>query len=113
VNDKTKIKYVHLREIDQFLTVRGLESLGKVRKTIDEKTGLPKSCIVKKRIANLEVLMPESNLDYRISVNLEMQLVDQDQLEGYASHSRKKDRLSYSLKPFQVDLTQVTNIGVA
>lgn len=31
--------------------------------------------------------------------------------EAEPTHSRKKDRLSYSRHPFQVDLTQVKNLG--
>jgi polynucleotide 5'-triphosphatase len=108
VNEKSKIKYKHLYEIDQFFDVKGV---GKVRNTVDEKTGLQKNCIIKQKMGNLEVYMPSSNLDYRISVNLEM-VLNTPLEDEYPTHSRKKDRLSYSLFPFQIDLTQVTNQGV-
>lgn len=35
VTEESKVKYVHLREIDQFLNIQGI---GKVRRTLDEKT---------------------------------------------------------------------------
>ncbi|KAJ2997777.1 mRNA-capping enzyme subunit beta [Globomyces sp. JEL0801] len=35
VNPNSKVKYVHLREIDQFYNIRGI---GKVRQTIDQKS---------------------------------------------------------------------------
>jgi hypothetical protein len=35
VNPQSKVKYIHLREIDQFINV---PRIGKIRRTLDEKT---------------------------------------------------------------------------
>lgn len=104
-----KVKYVHLREIDQFFNV---PNIGKVRRTLDEKTRKIKTCIMKHKLGDLEIHCPCDALDFRISVNLETTILlpvsvsDED-----VGHSRKKDRLSYSLAPFQIDLTQVKTFG--
>ena len=60
----------------------------------------------------MEVFLPSWPLDYRISVNLEAHLDEQQANEVKTdvyncTHSRAKDRLSYVMHPFQVDLTQV------
>ncbi|KAL5034685.1 hypothetical protein BDV3_004203 [Batrachochytrium dendrobatidis] len=100
---KSNVRYVHLYEEDQFFHVHGI---GKVRKTINMKTKQVKCIISKVNVANLEVFLPQSPLDYRVSVNIEHHIENIDLLET-PDFSRCKDRLSYSLTPFQVDLTQV------
>lgn len=35
VTKESRVKYIHLREIDQFMSIQGI---GKVRRTLDEKT---------------------------------------------------------------------------
>ena len=63
VNEKSKITYVHLKEIDHFITVRKLEFLGQIRKTIDEKSEKCTAIIIKKRIGDLEIFMPSKKFD--------------------------------------------------
>ncbi|KAJ3306842.1 mRNA-capping enzyme subunit beta [Kappamyces sp. JEL0829] len=108
VTAQSRVKYVHRYEIDQFLNV---PVWGRVRRTIDENTRETKSCLLKTRMGNLDILMPLDPLDVRISVNLETTLQLDNIDDSAVSHSRKKDRVSYSLHPFQIDLTQVTNLG--
>ncbi|KAI8895904.1 CYTH-like domain-containing protein, partial [Globomyces pollinis-pini] len=103
VNPNSKVKYVHLKEIDQFYNIRGI---GKVRQTIDQKSKKIKNCILKTKVENLEIYMPNSQLDCRISVNIETQLTLPEELKS-PDFERQKDRVSYSLSPFQIDLTQV------
>ncbi|KAI8920612.1 nucleophile aminohydrolase [Entophlyctis helioformis] len=97
------IRYVHLREEDLFYTIRGI---GKVRKTVTKGTQQVKCIISKMGVANLEVFLPTSALDYRVSVNLERHLSDIESIYQ-PEFVRGKDRLSYTMSPFQVDLTQV------
>ncbi|KAH6576451.1 hypothetical protein BASA50_006735 [Batrachochytrium salamandrivorans] len=100
---RSPVRYIHLYEEDQFFHVQGV---GKVRKTINTKTKQTKCIISKVNVANLEVFMPSSPLDYRVSVNIEKHIDVINPLKS-PDFSRFKDRLSYTLSPFQVDLTQV------
>jgi hypothetical protein len=54
----------------------------------------------------LNIYNPNSDLDYRISVNIE-HLLPQPDLSTNPTLSRYKDRISYTLYPLQVDLTMV------
>lgn len=64
-------------------------------------------------MGDIEVHCPCDPHDFRISINLEATIqLPTIPNQHDISHSRKKDRLSYSKSPFQIDLTQVTNIGV-
>jgi hypothetical protein len=84
--------------------------------TYDQKTNAVLAKIVKARVADLERYMPNCALDCRISVNLEMSWEGPVQeLEALgpptgkgSSPDRKKDRISYTQGPYQIDLTQVT-----
>ena len=86
----------------------------KARVTYDQKTGAVLAKIVKARVADLEMHMPGCAVDCRISVNLEMDwdgpVEELEALEapGAKMPDRKKDRISYTQGPYQVDLTQVT-----
>ena len=87
----------------------------RVRVTTDQKTGAVLARIVKCRIADLDVYSPRTCLDWRISVNLEMNYEgDISQLQpagdGQAwkrGGERNKDRMSYRHLAYQIDLTQV------
>lgn len=85
----------------------------KVRVTYDQKTNNVLAAIVKARIADLSILIPQSPLDCRISINFEMKWdgdIDEIIGSGYGSKipDRQKDRVSYKQGLYQVDLTQVT-----
>ncbi|KAI1912154.1 hypothetical protein LOZ65_006028 [Ophidiomyces ophidiicola] len=96
----------------------------KVRVTTDQRTGEILARIIKCRIADMDVHSPRTNLDWRISVNLEMNFHgDASELIPIASMgdapvpaaagggkrtgSRNKDRMSYRHLAYQIDLTQV------
>ncbi|PGH10300.1 hypothetical protein GX51_00057 [Blastomyces parvus] len=94
----------------------------KVRVTTDQRTGAVLARIIKCRIADLDVYSPRTCLDWRISVNLEMnyegdigQLSLPDEpssLSGPGAGAprggaRSKDRMSYRHLAYQIDLTQV------
>ncbi|RDW89725.1 hypothetical protein BP6252_01757 [Coleophoma cylindrospora] len=86
----------------------------KVRVTHDQKTNQLLAKIVKARVADLDMYCPQSVLDCRISVNLEMRYDgDIEGLiggEGTRLPDRNKDRLSYTQSHYQIDLTQVTQV---
>lgn len=129
---RTEIKYHHTREIDQFYevsqqafdnlppTVRVLIANAakkeRIRVSKDAKTGSVLRKIIKLRIANLEISSPQTEWDYRIGINLEIDYpgpIDDlepslDSGKTLQSMQRQKDRMSYSwLGAYQVDLTQV------
>ncbi|KAI2084469.1 hypothetical protein LOZ36_004802 [Ophidiomyces ophidiicola] len=100
----------------------------KVRVTTDQRTGEILARIIKCRIADMDVHSPRTNLDWRISVNLEMNF-DGDASElipiagmgdapvpaagGKRTGSRNKDRMSYRHLAYQIDLTQVATAELA
>ncbi|KAK0725232.1 CYTH-like domain-containing protein [Lasiosphaeris hirsuta] len=132
---RVEIKYKHRREVDKFVELPNnirdqmlpscvsgpISSMGraaKVRITYDQKSKEVLAKIIKVRVADLSLHFPDSPLDCRISVNLEMDwdgpTEDLERL-GAASNrppppSRNKDRLSYKQSHYQVDLTQVTQM---
>ena len=82
-----RIGYDHPHEYDEFyeLTPEGQRNLPpfivtylnphhkpRVRRTIDGKTNMVKAQIIKSRVADLEVLNPRSDFDYRISISIEV-----------------------------------------
>ncbi|KAK5657478.1 hypothetical protein OQA88_3050 [Cercophora sp. LCS_1] len=131
---RVPIKYKHRREIDKFFEIppnmrnsmlpacvsgpiskRGHQA--KVRVTYDQKTNEVLAKIVKARVADISLHMPEYPLDCRISINLEMDWDgDVEELERLPQGNRppppnrNKDRLSYNHGPYQVDLTQVIQV---
>ncbi|CAG8637788.1 14312_t:CDS:2, partial [Acaulospora colombiana] len=71
----------------------------------DEYVEIVKGGIVEKvRIAFLNIYSPNTQLDYRISVNSERPV---EKPTGKIMHERNKDRLSYTHQLFKIDLTQV------
>ncbi|KAF7597259.1 mRNA-capping enzyme subunit beta [Aspergillus hancockii] len=119
------LSYAHKKERDTFYEVSPSElppvirqnlnprHKPKVRVTVDQRTGEVLAKIVKCRIADLDVYSPRTCVDWRISVNLEMNY------EGDVGHlpvvdtsrgrggERNKDRMSYRHLAYQIDLTQV------
>lgn len=122
------MSYVHTFESDSFYEVpqSGIHSLpasitaqpnsrkAKIRVTIDKKTGKEIARIIKVRVADLDVYSPCTAFDWRVSVNIEMN-VDGElraRLEPSSMDAkrpeRNKDRMSYKHLAYQIDLTQVT-----
>lgn len=86
-----------------------------MRVTYDQKTREVLNKIIKARVADIDLHMPSSPMDCRLSINLEMNWDGSAEgLEQVADNQadrqpeRSKDRLSYTQGHYQVDLTQVT-----
>jgi polynucleotide 5'-triphosphatase len=88
----------------------------RIRVTRDQKTNEVIRSMIKYRIGNFEISSPQTEWDYRIGVNLEINYpgpVDDlapvvEAGKTVESMKRQKDRMSYSwLGAYQVDLTQV------
>jgi polynucleotide 5'-triphosphatase len=130
---RPKVDYKHTREVDRFYeldkTAFSLlppqtqkliaQAVGRqrIRITRDEKTNAIINRVIKLRIANLEISSPQTEWDYRIGINLEINYsgpVDTltpavEQGRTVESMERRKDRMSYSwLNAYQIDLTQVS-----
>ncbi|OJJ71185.1 hypothetical protein ASPBRDRAFT_127188 [Aspergillus brasiliensis CBS 101740] len=119
------LSYAHKKERDTFYEVSPNElppvirqnlnprHKPKVRVTVDQRTGEVLAKIVKCRIADLDVHSPRTCVDWRISVNLEMNYDgDVSNLpvadgRGGRGGDRNKDRMSYRHLAYQIDLTQV------
>ncbi|KAJ7284069.1 CYTH-like domain-containing protein [Mycena rebaudengoi] len=101
----TPLGYSHLHLIDSFYSPDNAHDREKIRVTRDEKTGKVIECMRKTRLADLNIYSPKYPADWRISVNLEVPVTHP---VGTPTHTRKKDRLSYSHEEFSIDLTQVT-----
>ena len=118
--------YKHTYERDTFYTlspegrqalprsIQNLKKLPKVRVTTNTKTGQPIAQIIKARIVDLDIYSPMTLFDWRISVNVEMNVggelnrfIDTGN-RSQDSSDRKKDRLSYKHQEYSIDLTQVT-----
>ena len=134
------VTYAHKKERDSFYEIdpKALPPLvqhhlnprhkPKVRVTTDQRTGAVLARIIKCRIADLDVYSPRTCLDWRISVNLEMnydgdlgELIPTDREDmggggqrrgGGARGDRNKDRMSYRHLAYQIDLTQVASSDV-
>ncbi|CEQ41028.1 SPOSA6832_02717, partial [Sporobolomyces salmonicolor] len=92
------VRYAHTRELDTFHTVAlAGQGTAKVRVTTDQKNKSKVQAVEKVRVANMN---PEALLRLEVPVP-----------EAPPTHSRLKDRISYSHQLFQVDLTQVTSSG--
>lgn len=95
--------------------------------TRNEKTGNVIAAVKKIRLGNLDVYSPKRAVDWRISVNVEVpgaypssfgaletrfsSLFSVQHPLGSPTHSRRKDRISYSHEEFVIDLTQVASYG--
>ncbi|KAJ5632455.1 hypothetical protein N7490_008794 [Penicillium lividum] len=122
---RVPISYAHKKERDTFYEVSPADlppvirqnlnprHKPKVRVTTDQRTGEVLAKIVKCRVADIDVCSPRTTVDWRVSVNLEMEyegdhrnlpLVDTS--KG-GRGERNKDRMSYRHLAYQVDLTQV------
>ncbi|KAI9030347.1 CYTH-like domain-containing protein [Hyaloraphidium curvatum] len=102
---RPEVRYEHKYELDEFFEVQGAQ---KVRVTKDFKSNKVTASIQKQRLANLDVHIPESLVDYRISVNVEHQVPVP--YGRYPVSRRQKDRISYTYDAFSIDLTQVWNL---
>jgi polynucleotide 5'-triphosphatase len=89
----------------------------RVRVTRDKNTGEFLRAIIKHKIGNLEVSSAQTEWDYRVGINLEIEFKGPienlkpvvEAGKTLESMQRQKDRMSYSwLRAYQVDLTQVT-----
>lgn len=130
---RPEIEYKHTRVVDQqyelneeamsrlsaaaqsILRMSGKQE--RIRVSRDQKTGEVTAAIIKHKVNNIEISSPQTEWDYRIGVNIEIDFPGP--VDGLAEVSEKgrsveamkryKDRMSYSyLGAFQVDLTQVT-----
>jgi hypothetical protein len=129
---RVPVKYQHTKEVDilyelgqeQFQSLpepvkRLINASGtrqKIRVTRDQKTNQVLRSMIKLRLGNLEISSPQTEWDYRIGINLEINYPGPiDNLEPAVekgktpeSMKRQKDRMSYSWQgAYQVDLTQV------
>ncbi|KAJ7366731.1 CYTH-like domain-containing protein [Mycena albidolilacea] len=100
----TPIAYTHLHLVDSFYPTDNPHDKDKIRVTRDEKTGNVLECMRKIRLGDLNIYSPKRAADWRVSVNLEVPV---SHPIGSPTHTRKKDRLSYSHEEFSIDLTQV------
>ncbi|KAF1913854.1 CYTH-like domain-containing protein [Ampelomyces quisqualis] len=129
---RVPVDYHHTKEVDIFYelgqeqfaslpdTAKRLINAGgarqRIRVTRDQKTNQVLRSMIKHRIGNLEISSPQTEWDYRIGINLEINYPGSiDNLEPVVeagktleSMKRQKDRMSYSWQgAYQVDLTQV------
>ena len=126
------LSYAHKKERDTFYEISPSElppvirqnlnprHKPRVRVTTDQRNGDVLAKIVKCRIADLDVLSPRTCVDFRISVNLEINYegdvshltVVDSATDGGKARDRNKDRMSYRHLAYQVDLTQVAKSEV-
>ncbi|PWN87772.1 mRNA triphosphatase CET1 [Acaromyces ingoldii] len=101
---KRGIKYERQNEIDYFYRQEGGAS---VRVTRDAGTMQVKEggIVIKRRIADLNVICPNHDLDYRISINVEQPMSELP--VGEPDRHREKNRLHYTHQRLCIDLTQV------
>lgn len=83
----------------------------KVRVTHDQNSGQEIAKIVKARIADMDIFSPMSNVDWRVSINVELSLHGTTQnlivpgSRDVANPTRNKNRMSYSHQQYRIDLT--------
>ncbi|EPQ51042.1 mRNA triphosphatase CET1 [Gloeophyllum trabeum ATCC 11539] len=102
----TPLQYAHRYLIDSFYPADNPRDREKIRVTRDEKSGAVLECMKKMRLGDLNVYSPKRGADWRISVSLEIPVPPPS---GNPTHTRRKDRLSYTHEEFVIDLTQVTS----
>jgi len=98
------VKYAHTKITDEFYNYEGR----KVRVSVDSATGKAVACVLKQRIADINVWMPNSPLDYRISISVEIPATAPPPTH-IRTLIREKDRISYIQEHCQVDLTKTTS----
>lgn len=125
------LSYAHKKERDTFYEVNPNElppvirqnlnprHKPRVRVTTDQKTGEVLAKIIKCRVADIDVYSPRTTVDWRVSVNLEMEYEGDhrnlpiiDAARG-GRGERNKDRMSYRHLAYQIDLTQVAKAEVS
>jgi mRNA capping enzyme, beta chain len=131
--NRIPLSYAHKKERDTFYEVPPSEippriqnylnprHKPKVRVTTDQRNGEVLAKIIKCRIADLDVYSPRTNVDWRISVNLEMNFdrdvrqfpISDGGARGRTGGERIKDRMSYRHLAYQIDLTQVGSAEVS
>lgn len=99
--------YKHTKAVDFFAHDAAGE---RVRVTMDEGRSRVVESMVKERLADLAILMPNRPLDVRISVNSERPAAAPSTRPGDSEVERFKDRRSYldTGTSIQYDLTEVT-----
>ncbi|GAA6006685.1 hypothetical protein JCM11491_003144 [Sporobolomyces phaffii] len=120
---QSRIAYSHTHELDSFHTTPDRRKI-RVTRNVDDKKRPPSSngngngngthappardwrAIEKVRVADMNVFSPKRCFDWRVSISLENPVTEHPTTP--ASHSRRKDRISYSHQLYTVDLTQVT-----
>lgn len=123
------LSYTHKKERDTFYEVQASDlppvirqnlnprHKPKVRVTTDQRTGEVLAKIVKCRVADIDVCSPRTTVDWRVSVNLEMEYPGDVStlpvVDVAGRGERIKDRMSYSHLAYQVDLTQVAKSEVS
>ncbi|KAI1840077.1 hypothetical protein JX266_013727 [Neoarthrinium moseri] len=127
------ISYKHRKEVDHFYELpsalyqrvpAALSSLAqskqplKARVTTNQETGDVIAKIIKARIVDLNIHLPMTQFDCRISINLEWdwdgpaeEIVNNHPQHRERQPDRAKDRMSYNQGHFQVDLTQVSQVN--
>ncbi|KAJ5579851.1 uncharacterized protein N7459_005836 [Penicillium hispanicum] len=124
-SNRIAISYAHKKERDTFYEVSPADlppvirqnlnprHKPRVRVTTDVRTGEIIAKIVKCRVADIDVCSPRTTVDWRVSVNLEMEYPGNvqnlpviDMTRG-GRGERNKDRMSYRHLAYQIDLTQV------
>jgi len=105
-NPKTAhFSYRHIHQMDSFYQVPGHRE--KLRLSTDEANNQVINFIKKVNIGHLNIYLPNSPLDLRISINIEEKM-DQSLIKDIQPNfERQKDRLSYKSHAIQIDLTQV------
>jgi hypothetical protein len=102
---RAPIKYRHTRQIDSFYPLGS--GSDKVRVSMDEASNELVACIIKKKIAHLNISSPRKPVDWRVSISVE-EPASRPPPAQRPLHSRRKDRLTYEHQAFLIDLTQVT-----
>ncbi|GAA5837669.1 hypothetical protein JCM11251_002290 [Rhodosporidiobolus azoricus] len=104
-----QVRYAHTREIDSFHELSPAQAGGgpkrKVRLTRDQKGQKPPKAVEKVRVADMNIYSPKRMFDWRVSVSLENPAPLPD---THPTHTRYKDRISYTHQLFTIDLTQVS-----
>ncbi|GAA5877630.1 hypothetical protein JCM8547_007125 [Rhodosporidiobolus lusitaniae] len=101
------VRYAHTREADTFHEVfTPGQGKRKVRVTKDQKGQRAAKAVEKVRVADMNVYSPKRMFDWRVSVSLENPAPLPD---TPPTHTRYKDRISYTHQLFTVDLTQVSS----
>jgi hypothetical protein len=100
-----EITYKRTREIDRFY--RNRESGVKTRVTLDPETMQPLRAIIKEKKKSFDFMCPIVQLDYRITISLEIIVNSKAEEWGTPLDERVKDRMSYEFGMWKIDITVV------